>query len=166
MKCFHIAHFAIFYVVNSSISRYILSTKSSIRRSKTSKKNQRVELSFFRLSNSIIKEYDLFKENVMKKISDTQFSIQKKWNDNNFTNHVLILKTMLRVFMWRTVWIFRFESHSWIVFFFLVQKYNMKWKYEYAHRRLCELSSISNYLNLFCVIHVLNFRCDLFISST
>jgi hypothetical protein len=35
-----------------------------------------------------------------------------------------------------------------------------------ARRRLCESSSISNYSSLFCAIHVLNFRCDLFISST
>jgi hypothetical protein len=35
-----------------------------------------------------------------------------------------------------------------------------------ARRRLCESSLISNYSSLFCAINMLNFRCDLFISST
>jgi hypothetical protein len=119
--CRQVKHFAIFYVVNSNISRYILSTKSSIRY-QASEKNQFVESSFFRSSNSIIKEYDLVEENVTKEVSDAKFSIQKIWNDNDLINHVSILKAMLRVFVWETIRIFRFESNSWIVFFLFESK--------------------------------------------
>jgi hypothetical protein len=132
LKCFHIAHFAIFYVVKSNILRYFMSSIRTLRDTfcrrnhqyvvQTLKKNQFVESSLFRSSNSIIKEYDLVKENITKKVFDAQFSIQKKWNDNDFTNHVSILKTMLRVFVWRTSRIFRFESNSWIVFFLFESK--------------------------------------------
>jgi hypothetical protein len=131
LKCFHIAHFAIFYVVKSNISRYFMSSIRTFRDTfcrrnhqyvvQASKKNQFVKSSIFRSSNSIIKEYDLVEENVTKEVSDAQFLIHKKWDDNDFTNHVSISKAMLRVFMWRAARIFRFESNSWIVFFFLFE---------------------------------------------
>jgi hypothetical protein len=132
LKCFHIAHFAIFYVVKSNISRYFMSSIQTFRDTfyrrnhqyviQTSKKNQFVESSLFRSSNSIIKEYDLVEENVTKKVFNAKFSIQKKWNDNDFTNYVSILKAMLRIFVWRIIRIFRFESNSWIVFFLFESK--------------------------------------------
>jgi hypothetical protein len=172
-ECFDTAYWNVFI---SHISRYFMSLIRTFRDTfcernhqyvvQASEKNQRVESSLFRSSNSIIKEYDLFEENVTKEVFDTQFSIQKKWDDNDFTNHVSISKAMLRVFVWRASRIFRFESNSWIVFLLFVQNYSKRWKYECARRRLCESSSISNYLSLFDVIHVLNFRYDLFISST
>jgi hypothetical protein len=89
---------------------------------KHQKKINSFESSFFRSSNSIIKEYDLVEENVTKKVFDAQFSIRKKWDDNDFTNHVSISKTMLRLFVWRAVRIFHFESNSWIVCFLFESK--------------------------------------------
>jgi hypothetical protein len=95
-NCFDSAYRDIFI---SHISRYFMSSIQTFRDKfcwrkrqnvvQASKKNQRIESSLFRSSNSIIKEYNLFEENVMKKVSDTQFSIQKKWDNNEFTNHVL-----------------------------------------------------------------------------
>jgi hypothetical protein len=132
LKCFHIAHFAIFYVVKSNISRYFMSSIRTFRDTfyrrnhqyvvQTFKKNQFVESSLFRSSNSINKEYDLVEENVTKKVFDAKFSIQKKWDDNDLTNHMSISKTMLRVFVWRVIRIFHFESNSWIVFFLFESK--------------------------------------------
>jgi hypothetical protein len=111
----------------SHISRYFMSSIRTFRDTfcrrnhqyviQTSEKNQFVESSLSRSSNSIIKEYDLVEENVTKKVFNAQFSIQKKWDDNDLTNHVSISKAMLRVFVWREIRIFRFESNSWIVFF-------------------------------------------------
>jgi hypothetical protein len=51
-----------------------------------------------------------------------QFSIEKKCDDNDFTNHVSTSKAMLRIFVWRATRIFRFESNSWIVFFLFRRK--------------------------------------------
>ncbi len=132
LKCFHIAHFAISYVVKSNISRYLMSSIRTFRDTfcrrnhqyvvQASKKNQLVELSLFRSSNSIIKEYDLVEENVTKELSDAQFSIRKKWDDNDLTNHESISKTMLRVFVWKAVRIFHLKSNSWIVCFLFENK--------------------------------------------
>jgi hypothetical protein len=132
LKCFHIAHFAIFYVVKSNISRYFMSSIWTFRDTfyrrnhqyvvQASEKNQLVKSSLFRSSNSIIKEYDLVEKNVTKEVFDAKSSIQKKWNDNDFTNHVSISKAMLRVFVWRTIRIFRFESNSWTVFLLFESK--------------------------------------------
>jgi hypothetical protein len=58
----------------------------------------------------------------MKKVSDIQFSIQKKCDDNDIINHVSTSKTMLWIFVWRTIRIFRFESNSWIAFFLFKRK--------------------------------------------
>jgi hypothetical protein len=109
--CRQFEHFAI-HSVNEIINTLF----------KHQKNNQFVKLSLFRSSNSIIKEYDLVEKNVTKKIFDAQFSIQKKWNENDFTNHVSISKAMLRVFVWRVIRIFRFESNSWIIFFLFKSK--------------------------------------------
>jgi hypothetical protein len=132
LKCFHIAHFAIFYVVKSNISRYFMSSIRTFRDTfcrrnhqyvvQASEKNQLVKSSLFYSSNSIIKEYDLVEENVTKKIFDAQFLIRKKWNNNDFTNHVSISKAMLRIFVWRAIRIFHFESNSWIVCFLFESK--------------------------------------------
>ncbi len=46
-----------------------------------------------------------------------QFSIQKKCDDNDFTDHVSTSKAMLWIFVWRAIRISRFESNSWIAFF-------------------------------------------------
>jgi hypothetical protein len=97
-------------------------TKNRFRKRSSSEKNQFVESSLFRSSNSIIKEYDLVEENVTKEVSDAQSSIRKKWNDNDLTNHVSISKTMLRVFVWWAVRIFHFESNSWNVCFLFESK--------------------------------------------
>jgi hypothetical protein len=51
---------------------------------------------------------------------------------------------MLRVFVWRAIRIFRFESNSWIVFLLFVQKDSMRWKYKCTHRCFCESSSFLN----------------------
>jgi hypothetical protein len=58
----------------------------------------------------------------MKKVFDMQSSIQKKRDDNDFTNHVSTSKAMLRIFVWRAIRIFRFESNSWIAFFLFKRK--------------------------------------------
>jgi hypothetical protein len=58
----------------------------------------------------------------MKEVSDMQFLIQKKYDDNDLINHVSTSKTMLRIFVWRAVRIFRFESNSWIAFFLFKRK--------------------------------------------
>ncbi len=115
--CRQVEHFAIFYAVNSNISRYILSTKSSVRCSNIRKESIRwiIALSFVEFDHQR-------EENVTRKVFDAQFSIQKKWNDNDFTNHVFISKAMLRVFVWQAIRIFRFELNSWIVFFLFESK--------------------------------------------
>jgi hypothetical protein len=51
-----------------------------------------------------------------------QFLIQKKCDDDDFTNHVSTSKAMLRIFVWRAMRIFRFESNSWIAFFLFKHK--------------------------------------------
>ncbi len=84
--------------------------------------NQRIESLLSRSSNSIIKEYVLFEENIMREVSDMQLSIEKKCDDDDLTNHVSTSKTMLRIFVWRAARIFRFESNSWIAFFLFRRK--------------------------------------------
>jgi hypothetical protein len=58
----------------------------------------------------------------MREVSDMQLSIEKKCDDDDFTNHVSTSKAMLRIFVWRAVRIFRFESNSWIAFFLFKRK--------------------------------------------
>jgi hypothetical protein len=58
----------------------------------------------------------------MKEIFDMQFSIKKKCDDDDFTNHVSTSKAMLRIFVWRIIRISRFKSNSWIVFFLFKRK--------------------------------------------
>jgi hypothetical protein len=58
----------------------------------------------------------------MKKVSDMQFSIEKKCDDDDLTNHVSTSKAMLRIFVWRAARISRFESNSWIAFFLFKRK--------------------------------------------
>jgi hypothetical protein len=115
----------------SHISRYILSSIRTFRDTFCRRKhqyiihaweNQRIESSLFRSSNSIIKEYVLFEENIMREVFDMQLSIKKKCDDDDFTDHVLTSKTMLRIFVWRATRIFRFESNSWIAFFLFRRK--------------------------------------------
>ncbi len=115
----------------SHISRYILSSIRTFRDTFCRRKqeyivhaweNQRIESSLFRSSNSIIKEYVLLKKNIMREVSDMQFSIKKKCDDDDFTNHVSTSKAMLRIFVWRAIRISRFESNSWIAFFLFRRK--------------------------------------------
>jgi hypothetical protein len=174
--CRQFEHFAIFYVVNSNISRYFMSLIQTFRDTfcrrnhqyvvQTSEKNQRVESSLFCSSNSIIKEYDLFKKNVMKKVFDTKFSIQK--------NEMIIISQIMCQYRKRCYESLCNEQFEFFAsnrirelsLFFSFRSTTRDENTNDARRRLCKLSSSSNYLNLLCAIYVLNFRCDMFISST
>jgi nitrous oxide reductase len=176
LKCFHIAHFAIFYVVKSNISRYFMSSIQTFRDTfyrrnhqyvvQASKKNQFVKSSFFCSSNSIIKEYDLVEKNVTKEVFDAKFSIQKN-------EMIMISQIMCRY--WKRCYEFLcdkqfefFASSRIREQFFYCSKVKHEMKLRMCSSMFLWIKFVfeSNYLSFLCAIHVLNFRRDLFLSST
>jgi hypothetical protein len=120
LKCFHIAHFTIHFIVNSNISWYILSTKTSVHCLRMKKStNWIIVLLFVEFDHQIIRF--LWREYHDKSLWYAVFNT-KKCDDNDFINHVLTSKAMLRIFVWRAIQISRFESNSWIAFFLFRRK--------------------------------------------
>jgi hypothetical protein len=176
LKCFHIAHFAIFYVVKSNISRYFMSSIRTFRDT-FCRRNHQYVVQASKKMNSLNHHFPVRRIRSSKNTISLKRMSRKKSLMRSFQyarNEMIMISQIMCQYRKRCYESlcdeqFEFFASSRIreLSYFSCSKVKHEMKL-----RMCSSMSLwvkfvfeSNYLNLFCAIHVLNFRCDLFFSS-
>ncbi len=177
LKSFHIAHFAISYVVKSNISRYFM---SSIRHFAIHSVDEIISTLFKhqkRINSlnhrSFVRRIRSSKNTISLKRMSRKKSLMRSFQ---YTRNEMIMISQIMCRYQKRCYEFlcdeQFEFFASSRIRELSSSSCSKVKHE-MKLRVCSSMSLwvkfvfeSNYLSLFCAIQMLDFRCDLFLSST